>query len=437
MTSSKRAALGSEMMTLIEELYPICRSITGAGVRKTLGILNRHLPLEITEVRSGTEVLDWTVPEEWNIKDAWIKDGTGKRVVDFNASNLHVLNYSTPVEAQKISREALDAHLFSIPEHPDWIPYRTSYYKPAWGFCLAHAVRENLREQEYEICIDSCLGPGNLTYGECFFAGGSDEEILISAHVCHPSLCNDNLSGIAVATALGRALAEEKHRFSYRILFAPGTIGTLAWMAKNQQNIQRIRAGLTLTCLGDERNFTYKKTVSGTHTIDRAAAHILAMSNREHHVIDFTPYGYDERQHNSPGFRLPVGSLMRGRHGQFPEYHTSADNLNFVDEKQLIEAVETIGLIVKVIEGNRRYRNTSPYGEPQLGKRGIYGALGGETDASAMQMAILWVLNLSDGNDDLLDIAVRAGIPFATIRAAADLLLTHDLLTEVAAKVTT
>jgi aminopeptidase-like protein len=425
------ADAGARMYALVEELYPICRSITGDGVRDTLARIERALPapLHRTEVPSGTAVLDWTVPPEWNIRDAWIADASGARVVDFRASNLHVVNYSVPVRA-RMSLAELRPHLHALPDHPDWIPYRTSYYAESWGFCLRQRQLDALPDGDYEVCIDSTLAPGHLSYGELVLPGDAPEEVLVSTHVCHPSLCNDNLSGIAVATALARELAARpRRRWTYRFVFAPGTIGAIVWLAQHREVVPRIRAGLTMMCLGSAHPFTYKRTLAGDAEIDRAAAVVLRDRGAGDHLIDFFPYGYDERQYNSPGFRAPVGSVMRGRHGMFPEYHTSADDLGFVSGERLAESLEVVRGIVDVLEANRRYRNLAPDGEPQLGKRGLYRATGG-TNIPDLNLAMLWVLTLSDGWHDLLAVAERAALPFATIRFAADRLCEAGLLAE-------
>jgi aminopeptidase-like protein len=424
-------ALGAEMCALVEELYPICRSITGNGVRETLGILSRTIPLAIEEIPTGTQVLDWTVPREWNIRDAWIKDSNGRRVVDFQASNLHVVGYSVPIRA-RMSLAELRPHLHTLPEQPDWIPYRTSYYSDNWGFCLSQRQLDRLPEAEYEVCIDSSLEPGHLTYGELALPGQGDGEILLSTHVCHPSLCDDNLSAIAVSVFVARHLANApRRRHTIRFLYAPGTIGAIAWLARNGERAARVRHGLTLVCLGDEHRFTYKRSLNGRAEIDRASEHVLHHAGEAHDIVDFFPYGYDERQFNSPGFGLPVGSLMRGRHGQFPEYHTSADNPGFVSPVRLAEAFDTVLAILEVLEGNRTYRNLSPRGEPQLGRRGLYRAMGG-TDLPDLELAMLWVLCLSDGEHSLLDVAERSGLGFRAVRKAADLLFTNGLLAEEA-----
>jgi aminopeptidase-like protein len=417
---------GAGMHALIARLYPICRSITGDGVRETLRILQERAPIEIREVPTGTAVFDWTVPQEWNIRDAYIKDSRGNRVVDFRAHNLHVLNYSTPVHAT-LSLAELRSHLYSDPAHPDRIPYRTSYYQPNWGFCLPHARAEALPDDRYEVMIDATLADGSLTYGECFLPGSDPEagEVLMSAHVCHPSLANDNLSGIAVAAALIGQLREAPHRLGYRFLFVPGTIGSITWLARNEARLGAIRHGLVLANLGDPGPLHYKRSRRGA-AIDRAAAHVLG--RRDGRMLDFTPYGYDERQYCSPGLNLPVGCLSRTPWGRFPEYHTSADDLGFVRPEALADSLDALAEIVGVLERDRAWRNLMPKGEPQLGRRGLYDAIGGRSDAKARQMAMLWVLNMSDGTASVLDIAERAGLGFALVADAAETLAAHGLL---------
>jgi aminopeptidase-like protein len=422
-------ARGDDLMALIARLYPICRSITGDGVRRTLEILSEQIDLDVHEVPSGTRVLDWTVPPEWNIRDAYVADSSGRRVIDFRASNLHVVSYSVPVR-RTMTLDELRPHLHTLPDQPDLVPYRTSYYTEDWGFCLAHAALEVLADGEYEVVIDSTLAPGSLTYGEFIVPGRTDQEVLLSAHVCHPSLCDDNLSGIAVSTKFAATLAGgPRPRLTHRFVFAPGTIGAITWLDRNRDRVDRIVGGLTVTCLGDEHPFTYKRTERGATAIDRAAEHVLARSGLGHEVIDFFPYGYDERQYNSPGFRAPVGSLMRGRHGQFPEYHTSADDLAFVRPARLVEAYDVLHRVLSVLDRDRTFRNLVPHGEPQLGSRGLYRALGG-TDILDAQLAMLWVLNQSDGTASLLDIVERSALGFDSIAAAAELLERHGLLVE-------
>jgi aminopeptidase-like protein len=419
---------GEAMHELMTELYPICRSITGEGVRQTLHILSRHIALKVHEVPTETPVFDWTVPKEWNIRDAYIKNARGERVIDFQKSNLHVVSYSIPVK-KKISLGELRTHIFSLPDRPEWIPYRTSYYNETWGFCLSHRQLEALPEGDYEVCVDASLKDGSLTYGEYIIPGESSDEVLISCHVCHPSLCNDNLSGIAVATFLAAQLTQgTKPRYTYRFLFIPGTIGSITWLARNESHVQRIKHGLVVTCVGDSGRFTYKKSRRGNAEIDRAAMHVIAHSGCSWTVQDFFPYGYDERQYCSPGFDLPVGCLMRSPHGSFPEYHTSADNLDFVRPKHLSESLACYLDVVEVLEHNRYYMNLNPKCEPQLGKRGLYAAIGGDSDVAKKQLAMLWVLNMSDGRHSLLDIAERAQAPFSLINSTAQVLEQHGLL---------
>ena len=417
---------GAEMFRFMQELFPICRSITGDGIRETLRRIGERIPLELHEVPSGTQVFDWTVPMEWNIRDAYIEDPRGRRVVDLADSNLHVVSYSVPVDARMPLSE-LKEHIHSLPEQPDLIPYRTSYYSEAWGFCMPHEELQALEEGEYVVRIDSSLEPGSLTYGECYLPGETEAEILISCHCCHPSLANDNLSGIAMATRLAEHLQGLSLRYSYRFLFIPGTIGSIAWLALNEDRVGRIEHGLVVTCVGDPGPPTYKRSRRGDALIDRAAGHVLTHSGQPHRVVDFSPYGYDERQYCSPGFDLPVGSLTRTPHGEYPEYHTSADDLGFVRSKYLAESLILYLEVLDVLENDAAYINLSPKGEPQLGRRGLYPSVGAQGVESTL-MARLWVLNLSDGQHTLMAIAERAEMPFAAVREAAQSLLDAGLL---------
>jgi aminopeptidase-like protein len=420
------AIIGQELYRFAGALYPICRSITGDGIRRTLSMIGERIHLEISELPTGTPVFDWTVPKEWNIRDAYIRVPGGNRVVDFQKSNLHVLGYSTPVHAT-MSLDKLRPHLYTIPEHPDWIPNKTSYYQPQWGFCLSEHQMRALEDREYEVCIDSTLKDGHLTYGECYLPGRTSAEVLISCHACHPSLANDNLSGLTVATALAESLSGCNLRYSYRFLFIPGTIGAIAWLAKNREATERIRHGLVLTCLGDSSNFHYKKSRQGNAEVDRAASHVLRHYAGSNGILEFSPYGYDERQYCSPGFNLAVGCLMRSLPGVFPEYHTSADNLEFIHPAQLAGSLRICAAIFDVLEHNQRFRNLNPYCEPQLGRRNLFRATGGDSIGLETN-ARLWALNLSDGEHSLLDIAERSGIRFSVIREAAVLLTENGLL---------
>jgi aminopeptidase-like protein len=413
------------MHALITELFPICRSITGEGFRSSLRRLGEVVPITLTEVPTGTTVFDWTVPKEWNIRDAWIADATGRRVVDFRASNLHVVNYSVPVR-RRMTLEELRPRLHSLPDQPDLVPYRTTYYAEDWGFCLSHRQLEALPAGEYDVCIDATLEPGHLTYGECLLPGETTDEILISVHSCHPSLANDNLSGMVVAAWLARRLQAEPRRHSFRFLFIPGTIGSITWLAHHETEAARIRHGLVLSCLGDPGPSTYKRSRRGNALVDRAAAHVLRHAGA-HALNDFVPYGYDERQYCSPGFDLAVGCLTRTPNGRFPEYHTSADNLEFVRPEALEDSLDKAFRIVEILERDGTYLNLNPRCEPQLGRRGLYRATGGK-DLPGFEMALLWILNLSDGRYSLLDIAERAGMPFRVILGAAKALEGAELL---------
>ncbi len=422
------ATPGLSMHALASRLYPLCRSITGNGVRQTLAILNESLPLTLSEVPTGTQVLDWTVPKEWNIRDAFIKDATGKRVVDFQVSNLHVVGYSIPVSLS-MSLAELRPRLHSLPDKPDLIPYRNTFYKEDWGFCLTDRQLNSLPEGQYEVCIDSTLSEGSLTYGEITLAGSSDEEILISCHICHPSLANDNLSGISVAHQLAQFLAKVPHRFTYRILFLPVTIGAITWLARNENSLAKIRHGLVLSLLGDSGSMTYKRSRRGDAAVDRAAAHVLKHAERGGKLEDFIPYGYDERQFCSPGFNLPVGCLMRTPHGRFPEYHTSGDNLDFIKAEYLEDSLVTCLAILEILENDGVFLNLNPKGEPQLGRRGLYRAMADRKDGDWNEMSMLWALNLGDGHHSLLDIAEHSGLPFAKILKATQALQDCGLMT--------
>ena len=419
--------LGLEMYRLIGDLYPICRSITGDGVRKTLQILQQSIPLEIHEVPTGTAVFDWIVPKEWNVRDAYLKNSRGEKILDFHVSNLHLLSYSIPIH-QKLPLSKLKEHLFTLPEHPDWIPYRTSYYQEAWGFCLSHHALEQLEDEEYEVFIDTSLEDGHLSYGEYYLPGATNDEILFSCHICHPSLCNDNLSGTVLATFLAKYLSLLPRRYSYRFLFIPGTIGAITWLALNPD--RQIAHGLVISGVGNPGAMTYKKSRQGNAEIDRIVAYTLQHSGQPYSIEEFSPYGYDERQYCSPGFDLPVGSLTRTPFGTYPEYHTSADNLEFVKPDFLADSLRIYLKVTEILEDNKRYLNTNPFCEPQLGRRGLYEMLGGKQSTHVDRMALLWVLNLSDGKYSLLDIVNRSGLEFDLIYTAATALLEHHLLQE-------
>ncbi|RIL07696.1 MAG: peptidase M28 [Proteobacteria bacterium] len=417
------------MHELIRELLPFPRAMTGDGVRRTLAVVGRHLPLAVHEVPSGSQVLDWVVPPEWNVREAWIAGPDGRRVADLRDSTLHLASYSEPVRARMTLAE-LRPHLFSLPERPDWIPYRHFFHRAGWGFCLPHRRLEALPDGEYEVCIDATLAPGSLTYGEAVIRGETDADVLLCAHVCHPALCNDNLSGIALLSLLGAYLDRMRPRLGYRLLFAPVTIGAICWLARNAAVLPRIQHGLVVTLLGDPGPFTYKRSRRGDAPIDRALAHVLRHAG-PHALRDFSPVGYDERQFGSPGFDLPVGCLMRTPHGEFPEYHTSADDLSFVRPEALSASLGVVLAAIGVLERDARYENLCPRGEPQLGRRGIYRTLATRGGGAELEQAVLWVLNLSDGRHGLLDIAERSGLAFDRIHAAAAVLREHGLLRRI------
>lgn len=417
-------ALGDELHAFAAELFPICRSITGDGVRSTLDRVGKEVPLVRHEVASGSRAFDWTVPDEWNVREAFVTDRRGRRVVDLAEHTLHLVSYSTPVDA-RMDLEELRPHLHTLPDHPEWIPYRTSYYARDWGFCLSERQLAQLGPGPYDVRIDSTLEPGHLSYGECVLPGSSTDEVLVSTHVCHPSMANDNLSGLAVATALARLLADVPHRLTYRFVFVPGTIGSLTWLSRNEETVSRVRHGLVLTGLGGPGPLVWKRSRHGHRDVDAAAEHVVATRHGE--IRDFAPWGYDERQYNSPGFDLPVGRLTRTPHGEYPEYHTSADDLSLITGERLAEALTALLEIIDVLEHDRFPRSLNPKGEPQLGQRGLYPKVGGRS-ADASVMAMLWLLNLADGEHSLLDVARRSGTAFHTIRAVDARLRDHGLV---------
>ncbi|OHV46991.1 peptidase M28 [Parafrankia soli] len=433
MTTAGIDAVGRRLHDLVAALMPPMRSITGSGVRATLDLVRAALPAQIPftvhEVPSGTPVLDWTVPREWNVAGARLVGPDGRVVVDVADNPLHLLGYSTPVRARMPLHE-LRQHLYSMPDRPDWVPYRTSYYNDAWGFCLTDRQLAALPDGEYQVEIDTSLTDGSLTYGEIVLPGTTDEEFLVTTHTCHPAMANDNSSGIAVAAELASALAARERRFTYRLLFIPGTIGSITWLARNPAAVGRIRHGLVLTGLGDRGTPTYKRSRRGDAVVDRAAARALAETGRPHRVVGFSPYGYDERQFCSPGFDLPVGRFGRSQHGEYPEYHTSADDIDFVTPESLADSFAILNRTMEICEADRVWRNTSPYGEPQLGRRGLYRSIGATMNRASIEMGLLWVLNLADGTRTLLDIAERAELPFDAVANAADALAGVGLLTE-------
>ena len=431
------------MLGLIRELFPICRSIAGPGLRETLQRIQSRIPIVINELATGTPAFDWTVPQEWTLRRTTLRDPSGKLIADTDVNNLHVLNYSIPFGG-KLSLAELRPHLHSVPEKPKWIPYRTSYYKPTWGICLPHDVVASLPEGEYDVNIDTTIADGSLSYGELFIPGKNDREVLFSTHCCHPSLANDNLSGIAVAVELAKWLATRDNALSYRFVFFPGTIGSITWLSQNVEKTRRIVAGLVLSCVGDGGAFTYKRSRQETSLTDRAVERALKLSGEPHSIRDFVPYGYDERQYCSPGFDLAVGCFMRTPNGEYPQYHTSADDVSFVREEALRGSLEMLKSIVGQVElaanesrvgrstdrgdQGERYINLNPHCEPQLGRRGLYAMMGGKSSVPDLQMALLWMLNYSDGKHSIDWIATRSKIDSKTIAEAVSLLTQAKLL---------
>ena len=421
---------GDQLHALVERMFPLRRSLTGDGVRQTLGVLAEELPLHTTEVPSGTAVLDWHVPREWRVRDAHVTSPDGRRVVDWADGPLHLVGHSAPFRGS-LELAELREHLHSLPDRPALTPYRTSYYADTWGFCLPHERVERLSDGRYDVVVDTELVAGSLTYGEVVVPGQCEDEVLITAHVCHPAQANDNLSGIAVAAGLAqRLLAGPRPRLTFRFLFAPGTLGAIAWLDRHREDVvPRIRAGLVLTGLGDASPPSYKLSRRGNTLVDRAVQHVLRHTSPEARVLPFTPYGYDERQFCSPGFDLPVGRLGRGVHGEYPEYHTSADDLSFVTADRLSESLALVSAVADVVDRDRVLVNQSPYGEPQLGRRGLYRSTGATPlDAKAVEMALLWTLSLCDGSRSLLAVADEAGLPFDIVLQAADRLQDAGLL---------
>ena len=419
------------MTELVRALQPLPRSLTGDGVRQTLRLVDEWAALDVTEVPSGAQIYDWTVPPEWNVRAAWIADAAGDRIVDLASSTLHVVGYSEPVQATMRGRE-LRPRLHSLPEHPDWIPYRTSYYERTWGFCLTAAQLDRIADDaDYDVVIDATLdGEGSLTYGTHVVPGSDPEarELLVSTYVCHPATCNDNLSGIAVAAALGRWLPRGVLGYDVRIVFAPSTLGALCWLHGAEDELERIRGGMVVSCVGDRGPLTYKRSRDGSD-LDRAAAQVLSVRPGST-LRDFVPWGGDERQFSSPGFGLAMGSLTRTPHGSYPEYHTSADDLEFLTSESLADSLEALVEMLVIVDGNETLVRVEPRGEPQLSQHGLDARMsegllrGGEET----RQALLWVLNLADGETSLLDTAERSGLPFALVRETADVLLQAGLV---------
>lgn len=433
---------------LLKSLFPICRSITGNGVRETFRILGEFIDFNIKEYPTGLQCFDWKIPKEWNIKDAYIKDPDGNKIVDFQKSNIHVVNYSEAVH-KKIGFDELKKKIYTLPDLPDAIPYRTSYYNKKWGFCMAHKDFLNLKQEgEYEVLIDSSLENGSLTLGECSIQGESKEEILVSSYCCHPSMVNDNLSGPIVQALLYRELKKRKKlKYSYRFVLVPETIGPIVYLSQHQEIVNNIVGGFVLTTCGGPGDFGVKRSFLGNHIVDKAVLETFREYGISFINYDFRPDGSDERQYSSPGFRIPVCTISKDKYYEYDYYHTSLDNLDFVPPENLLKTLKLYLSAIDKIESNEKYLSLSPYGEVQLGKRGLYPQTGGGQHQSALGSehqeedffikyidevdAICWFLFLADGSNSLFDMAERSKVPFEQLKEIANKLIDKKLITKV------
>ena len=419
------------MMPMLRRLFPICRSLTGDGVRETLNIIGETIPLERRKAPTGTRCFDWTVPREWNIRDAYVKNSKGERVIDFADSNLHVVGYSIPVNV-RLSLSELQEHLHSIPDYPDAIPYRTSYYDDYWGFCLADDQRRALTDDTYEVLIDSSLESGQLDFAESRVKGLTDRAVFLSTYVCHPSMANNELSGpVLVSTLLALLQDLPTLRYSYRALFAPETIGAILFLSQHYRELQEsVVAGYVVSCVGDDGPYTYVRSRRADTMADKVADHVLRHCHEDRRVTvkDFDPIGSDERQYGSPGIDLPIGSLSRSRHGEYREYHTSKDDLDFVSERGIAGSLAAYLRAIQVLEMNCRPTRTDPFCEPQLGRRGLYPKLGAAREVDDYLTKLMHILAFSDGDHDLIDIANRLGCPVWGLREPLEKLVDADLV---------
>ncbi len=431
--SLAKNSLAKDIELYFDRLWPLLRSITGEGVRQTHDILSELVKLERREIPTGTQVFDWIIPKEWKVNEAYLIDPNGKQILDVRENNLHLVNYSVPFRGM-LSRNDLDPYLYSLPDKPTAIPYVTSYYAPRWGFCLSQYERDALPEGNYQVVVGTELFDGSLTLSEAVLPGESKDEVLISTYTCHPSLASNELSGPLVAAFLYRKLAKlESRRLTYRFVFLPETIGAITYLQLRGEHLKNhLIAGYVVTCIGDAGSFTYKRSrqsslCANLALVDRAAEHTLRHSQKLHKILDFSPLGSDERQYCSPGFNLPVGSLMRSQYGTYPEYHTSLDNKSLVSFKAMAESVEMYLNIMKTLEANRTYHNLFPYGEPQLGKRGLYETIGRNT-IPELSSAVFWLLNYADGEHDLLWMAEKSGYSIELLHKAAQACLEANLI---------
>lgn len=429
----------SEIDELFKKLFPINRSITGNGVRDTLKILNDIIPIKINEIASGTNVFDWKIPDEWNIKDGWIKNSKGEKIVNFRTNNLHILNYSEPV-LKKITFEELFAHVYTLPSKPDLIPYRTSYYEKKWGFCMSHNTLLSLNKDDtYEVFIDSTFDEnGSLTYGEIDIKGKGEKEYLISTYTCHPSMANDNLSGIILTIFLAKYLNQLELNNNYKIIFAPETIGAITFLSQNKNLNKKIDGGFIVTTVAGKGKFGFKETFLGDSDIDKSI--LLALDNTKFIKYPFIPDGSDERQYSSPGFRIPVASITKDKYYEYNEYHTSADDLNFISSECLLESLQLYKKAINNLERNILFTRTNPYCEYQLGKYGLYPKTGGEinqlssiqnqkTISSNLKISCLgWLSFLCDGTNSLMDISLKSKIDMDSLYIIAKEMEENKLL---------
>jgi aminopeptidase-like protein len=418
---------GQEMYAFARELFPICRSLTGDGVRETLRMIGTHLPgLKIVEVPSGEACFDWNVPPEWNIRDAYVKDAAGRRIIDFKTNNLHVVNYSEPVRTE-MSLEELQAHLHSLPDQPNAIPYVTSYYRRTWGFCLTHEERLKLKPGRYEVVIDSTLEPGHLTYGELYLPGTSKREIFLSTYICHPSMANNEVSGPVLTTFLAKRMMSKQNKFSYRIVFVPETIGAIVYISRHLNALKKnVYAGYQVTCVGDDRCYSYLPSRKGGTPADRVATHVLSHHSSDYKRYSFADRGSDERQYCSPGVDLPMGSIMRSKYGEYSEYHTSLDNMDLISPEGFAGSFNVYTKCLELLEKNQTYR-AKFLCEPQMGKRGLRPTLGLKNAAQNIRTTSN-LLAYADGQNDLIDIANASGISAEELIPIADTLFAAGLL---------
>ena len=405
--------IGNEMYTLCNKLFPICRSITGNGVRETLRVLQSICPaMTLHEVQTGTQVFDWIVPKEWNIRDAWIKNSKGEKILDFAKSNLHVMGYSIPVN-QKVTLEELLPLIHTQPDQPDAIPYVTSYYKERYGFCMSQLQKDALQGDIYHIYIDSDLKDGSLTYGEILIPSteGNKDEIFLSTYVCHPSMANNELSGPAVTIYLAKWLWEKKHRrYNYRIIFIPETIGAITYLSQHLPEMKKnIRAGFNISCVGDDRTYSYVASRYGNTLADKVAKNVLSFRYPEYKHYSFLQRGSDERQYNAPGVDLPVCAVCRSKYAEYPEYHTSKDNMGLISPTGLQGAYEVYRDMIEALEYNHRYQ-IQCFGEPQLGKRGLYPTISQKGNYDAVKSMTDFIA-YADGMNDLIDISNIIKVP--------------------------